>query len=587
MAQLRYKDEEYGAPASATTLVIEGLAAVALIKDEGFRGNWAALQAECPWATSFQGCDFVTTWYRVYVDLYSPIIVRQVDTTGALVGLLTLATQHDNGELVVAGAHQAEYHGWLARPEDGDGFISQALDLLRRNYPYATLTFKFLPPDIPVGWLASPSPWSGLALKRHHKRPLIEFGDGASIAASLKKKSNKSRINRLKRLGELEFRELHTPGEFDSVIDQIADQYDFRQGAINASVPFREDPLKKTFLRELMQHPGVLHISALMLEDAPIAAVIANCEKDTVSVGVFSHSPFYAKHSPGKFHLLFLGAALSEQGFTSLDLTPGGAWKDRFATTFDEVLEVTVHFSNVVARRGRWAVAFEAVASKFLKWVSIKPETIRALPAELEKVTADKIMQRVRRWLWDTQEFRLYSMDIKTAGTARAEPTMSVNCLGDLLRFAPSEDWQTRDTFLSQALCRLEDGDRVYSVSDENALLHSGWASDHVKESYFTEVGQTYEYPSGSSVFYDFYTSPKSRGQGLYQKSLGQMLQESAQCEGIEKVFISVLADNAASRHVIEKRGFKFQNSFYRTVRLGMERRWTDHSNHGSQESRR
>ena len=587
MAELRHEEVDYGAPAGATTLVIEGLAAVALIKDDEFRWKWAALKGDCPWATSFQGCDFVTTWYRVYGDLYSPVIVRQIDTTGALVGLLTLAAQHFSGKLVVAGAHQAEYHGWLARPEDGDAFITQALDLLRRDYPYATLTFKTLPPNIPVGWLDTPSPWSGLALKRRHKRPLLEFGDGKSIAASLKKKSNKSRLNRLKRLGKLEFREIHTLGEFDSVFDQIADQYDFRQGAVNASVPFREDPLKKTFLRELMQHPGVLHVSALMLEDTPIAAVIANRETDNVSVGVFSHSPFYAKHSPGKFHLLFLGAALSEQGFSSLDLTPGGAWKDRFATTFDEVLEVTVHFSSAAARRARWVVALEAVASKMLNRVSIKPETIRALPAKFENVTADKIVQCARRWLWDTREFRLYSIDIETAGRTSAKRMMSVNNLGDLLQFAPSEDWQTRDNFLSQALYRLEGGDRVYSVSDENALLHFGWASDHVKESYFTEVGQSYEYPTGSSVLYDFYTSPDARGQALYQQSLAQMLQESAQCVKILIVFISVLADIASSRHVIEKRGFKFQESFYRTVRFGMERRWTDPSIHGSQESGR
>ena len=43
LAELRHEEVDYGAPAGATTLVIEGLAAVALIKDDEFRWKWAAL----------------------------------------------------------------------------------------------------------------------------------------------------------------------------------------------------------------------------------------------------------------------------------------------------------------------------------------------------------------------------------------------------------------------------------------------------------------------------------------------------------------------------------------------------------------
>lgn len=576
VAQLKQRVEAYDVSSSETTLVVEGLAALTLIKDDAFRRSWATLHAACPWATSCQSYDFVTVWYRVYGDRYDPVIVRQTDSIDRLTGLLTLARERESGALVVAGAHQAEYHAWLATPDESDNFIKEALDLLRRDDPHGALTFKFLAPGAPTGWLDGTSPWNGRAIVRVHKRPLLAFGNGDSIAASLKKKSNKSRLNRLKRLGALNFKEISTTEEFSAIIDQIADQYDLRQGAVNGSVPFGDDPLKKTFLLELMRCTDLLHVSVLTLDDVPVAAVIANREKDLVSVGVFSHSPFQAKHSPGKFHLLFLGSLLAEQGFTALDLTPGGDWKDRFATTFDDVLEVALHFNPATAQRARKILKIEAVASRLCRAIGVKPDTVRSLPGKLRRLSVAKVIKQARRRIWSSQNFRLYAYDMKMAAPISAKPVMSVNRLGTLLRFKPSEDWQTRDLFLSQALYRLEAGDRVYSMVKADRLLHYGWLEAHAKKSYFSEVEQSYEYPPGSAVLYDFYTSPDARGQGFYQQSLSQMLQDSAENDGIEKVYISVLADNGASRHVIEKLGFEYLTSFHKTVRFGITRRWSD-----------
>ena len=156
-----------------STVVVEGLAARALIADERFQRNWISIHAACPWATSFQSADFVITWYRVYETIYDPILVRRTDEYGDTTGLLTLARERSTGQLVVAGAQQAEYHTWLSKVEDTHDFIIDALDLLQRDNPQQVLNFKFLPSNTPTDWLDKHPHWRTLIHTRLHKRPLL------------------------------------------------------------------------------------------------------------------------------------------------------------------------------------------------------------------------------------------------------------------------------------------------------------------------------------------------------------------------------------------------------------------------------
>jgi RimJ/RimL family protein N-acetyltransferase len=54
------------------------------------------------------------------------------------------------------------------------------------------------------------------------------------------------------------------------------------------------------------------------------------------------------------------------------------------------------------------------------------------------------------------------------------------------------------------------------------------------------------------------------------------MLADAARIPGTRHIWISVLADNGASRHTIEKVGFKYRFSFFEEKRLGRVRRWTN-----------
>jgi RimJ/RimL family protein N-acetyltransferase len=76
-------------------------------------------------------------------------------------------------------------------------------------------------------------------------------------------------------------------------------------------------------------------------------------------------------------------------------------------------------------------------------------------------------------------------------------------------------------------------------------------------------------------VLYDFFTHPRMRGRGLYQQALYQILHDAVETPGIKKVYIMVLADNAPSRHVIEKVGFTYECSLFRQKRLGKTTTWS------------
>ena len=182
-------------------------AAMSWLQDQPWGQRWDALSQQCPWATPFQSRAFATTWYEVYAERYDPLIVIQTTTEGQLTGLLLLAIEKKAGELVGAGTHHAEYQVWLSLPktndDTGDEFILAALEQLRPIFPTQEIFFKYLPPATPLTWHKSERLRGTVFELQSYQRPLLKLGDGSAIAESLKKKSNKSRLNRLKQAGKI------------------------------------------------------------------------------------------------------------------------------------------------------------------------------------------------------------------------------------------------------------------------------------------------------------------------------------------------------------------------------------------------
>ncbi|MBO0799401.1 MAG: GNAT family N-acetyltransferase, partial [Blastocatellia bacterium] len=325
--------------------VFIGPEAEKLLDDPEFCQEWRRLSVVCPWASVFQEVEFVSTWYSTYKSLYTLVIVSGTDDDDKIAGLFTLATANTSGELVVAGDRHTEYGGWLADPETGDGFIEAAIGELREKFPNRILTLLFAHPMLPVKWTRPGNRYSGHCHLRTISRGLMAVGDGSTFKESLRKKYQ-NKINRLKRIGQVQFARIRDPEELRQVIDEIFCYQALRLRAVYNITNPEYDQLRKTFFLNLMRLPGILHVTVLRVGDNLVSGQIHMRNRDQVLLGLITHSPFYARYSPGTLHLLMLGAEFANEGIPTFDLTPGGEYKERYATDHDNAYILKIFFNR-------------------------------------------------------------------------------------------------------------------------------------------------------------------------------------------------------------------------------------------------
>ncbi len=530
--------------------------------------GWQALYDQAEGALPYLSPGFFRVWTECYQDEYDIVVVVARDGAGDLLAVWPLARQ--GLEITGIGSYQAEYQGWLCGAESSSEFFSLAVELLSETYPRATVRMKYVLPGHEADALQAFARGRANARLRVHRRPLLAM-DIDAIKATLKKKSNRSKLNRLKRLGDLELKRVVDADDFDRYMDRAFAAYDLRQGAQNDTCPFLEDGHKREFHRRwLLEHPDDVAVSLLTLDDVPIAAFFGVRIRGALANAIVAHDPRVSDHSASKLHIYLFAEELAEEGITHLDLTPGGdAWKDRFATEFQEVYELTYWCDpNELSRIERAQRRLDTL-KKALGLFGLTPDQLREGVAMARRATPSKLASKVKRSVWDRIEYRIYRFPVAEVAEASPEQVGSINELSHITRYDASVAWSTRMDFLADAAQRLSHGGIVYSVCDEDTLVHYGWLSSERSASFFTEVGSRYEYPEPGAVLYDFFTHPLSRGRKFYQKTLTQMLHDVATRESPPTwVYISVLADNGPSRHVIEKLGFRYIESIVRTTRF-------------------
>ncbi len=562
--------------------LVTGSEANTWITDETVRQKWKNLYSRCPWGTVCQSEQFVLPWYDAYSDQYTPAVVFSTRDNGELAGLMTKAVSRESGELLLAGGGQAEYQTWLADPDDDSSFIKAALEKLGEHFPNSTLRFLFVPPSTPLEW-ASSGKWAQACEVRHFPRPLMSTVDGSVFTKSLRKTSNKSRLNRLARNGEVRFERINRPEELGPIFDQAMTYGSFRHAAMHSVEP-RRDPAKKQFFMTMMAIPRVLHVTALRVGEEIASSHIGVYNKDQVLLGTLAHSPFFARHSPGKLHILMLGEELAKEGITAFDLTPGGEYKDRFATHHDSTHVLTVFFNATQRFKYKSKRKLIAGAKYGLQLARITPaqaqETVAQVNHKLRLTKVSKLPPKLftvaRKQLWNTLEMRIYTYDVEQARRLEVPQLMKRDYLPDLLAYRPSEAWQSRfSVFLRSALTSLEGGSHVYTRVEDGLLVNYAWLIERQEKAHITEVGQDLYLPPGSAALANGYTHPVARGKGLYRHSLLQMLHDAALIPGTKHIFGAVLANNLPSRHVIEKLGFNYRFSLFSQTVCGKTKRWT------------
>jgi len=557
-----------------------GDAALELIEQTGFRHAWRSLHQACPWSTAFQDAPFAGTWYRAYRARFAPVVVAGW-TDATLTGLFLLAVSHDGTTLCHVGAQQAEYQVWLSTDER---FAGAALDALAAEFPGRRLQLLFVPPRAPF---TPPDRWRTRCFRRPIPAPFLATNPADTVRESMRKKANKSKLNRLTRRGKLTFERVDDGAAFAALLDQIAPLFELRQGAAHAALPFREDPLKKSFYLALQCETDLLHVTALRVDDELVAAHIGVRSRNTVLVGMPAQSPRYTRHSAGKLLFYELALLLEQEGVNALDLTPGGEYKDRFATHFEEANTLTIVFSRAGAWRHRQQRRLIDAAKRHGVSTDAVKRAIRAVlhtVAHLRPATLPlRVARRLKRAAWDDVELRIYRFPCGAPVTQLETVPMARDRFDDLICYAPAEGWQpTADAFLKSATERLENGEHCYTRVENGVLAHHGWLVDRTENTFMDEVHQAWTLPRGAAVVYGFYTHPRFRGRGMYASSLARMIRDAAAIPGLGDIYIGVRADNGSSRRVIEKLGFVYERSFYERRRFRSVRRWSTSAGDGS-----
>jgi CelD/BcsL family acetyltransferase involved in cellulose biosynthesis len=488
-----------------------GPAVFHLLEDEDFQAGWDQLYETCPWATAFQSRAYVSAWYRLYQEAYHPIVVCW-EESGKLRGLLTLA-RDTKGLITGAGASQAEYQVWLATEPNGEQFIKNALAEIQKHYPGNRIRFSYVPAHTPLAWTEQDPQWKKQCMVRAVRQPVLQINED-HVARELKKKNRREKINRLNRLGKLEFQLVTDAQEFAFLIDRLVVQYDFRQGARFNKSFFRADPLRKTFLLQLFAH-GLLHVSVLKVGAEIIAANAGVSGKDWVHLqGFNTYAPQYARYSPGILHFLMLGRQLATEGIGVFDLTPGeDAYKHDLASAYNTVheLSITPPFHRLVQHtrlslRNFLKKGFSALGINPAGQKKAKRKTL-LLKGKLSLLKAQGPASFVKN-LWQQagaghlSEY-LASKDIMSRLSSSL--VIGRDSLEDLLDFEARGTWVTRWEFLETAMHRLEAGQHAYTWSEGGRLLGCAWLEEG------PTPGKVEPSPGGTLWLQQVYCHPEGR----------------------------------------------------------------------------
>ncbi len=181
----------------------------------------------------------------------------------------------------------------------------------------------------------------------------------------------------------------------------------------------------------------------------------------------------------------------------------------------------------------------------------------------------------LRRRLWYRREKRIYLFETERVPTLPTSQTLRRDHLDDLRFYERTALWQMApDQYRTEACLRLARGEHLYTLVQQNRLLHYAWLIPCHTRGEDQAVGQAFVPPPGSSGLYDHFTHPAARGRGLFYQAICQLLHDVVRLTEAQQAYISVYADNGPSRHVIEKVGFRYAGSLVQERRLWAVRRY-------------
>jgi CelD/BcsL family acetyltransferase involved in cellulose biosynthesis len=504
-----------------------GNQAMTHMASEEFRSQWRLLYDACAWATAFQHPDFVMPWYELYQDKFLPVLVVAEAEDHSLTGLLTLALHAGEKKLVGAGERQAEYHAWLEKEGTGSAFIEAAVKKIRADFPGIDLCLKYLPPAIPLDWIARNRLPQRLISLLPYRRPVMKI-DAASMDRQRRKKNHRQNFNRLKKSGEVSFEKIGDHDRFLRVFDDLCMQYDFRQGALHHYMPFVSDPAKRSFYLELHRR-GMLHTSILKVGDEIAASHSGLISKGSaLHLGINTHAPALAAHSPGNLLLAMLGVHLVEEKLAMLDLTPGGdGYKENFATEHDVVHELIVYGGAMRRWRNEAVLATKRMLKTRMRkagWSTADAWAVFGKITKFRELGFRRFLQGV---------FERVSLPVRVYRYCPEIPidtgnpfTVFRNCLRDIMLFDSASSSLTRWEFFKTAMERLERSIDSYSYAQDGKLLLCCWVRMEFAGENEQGPGKEAAMPDRVITLFDLYVHREIDDSKIIERFIAQILSE-------------------------------------------------------------
>lgn len=539
-----------------TPMLLAGREALDVAAADTFQAQWKVLYESCPWATACQHPDFVLPWYTLYQSHFVPVLVVERGANGVLAGLLPLALHADGKRLCGAGERQAEYQGWLLAPGADARFIVRAVRLLQARFAHADLCLKYLPAGISLGGFDETRKLGTNCVWRRHRRPLMQV-DAAAMARQRSKKNHRQNFNRLGRIGEVRFGRVSSQEQFARVLGDICNQVDFRHAALYRTMPFAGDAAKRLFCLELHRR-GLLHATILTVgQDIAAAHLGLLSAGRAVHLGINSHDPAWAAHSPGNLLLAMLGVHLAHEKLPLLDLTPGGdGYKEHFASEHDVVLELLI-YSNTARR---WRAQALRSAADFLKQrlrkAGIDSTDARAWLMHLR----ERSWPGGRRWLDKLRPASAHSV-LRHAGLQHPganDLPIARNRLADVLSFDAHGSSARYNAFLARVMKRMERSHHLYTLVQDGRLAMACWASTEVEQDGAQDGAQPAQaaaaVPPGAVVLSDLYLHRDYERSALVQGFIDGVVGALKNTAADQVVYRGVV--NAGRRATLERCGF-------------------------------
>lgn len=440
-----------------TINITRGDQAIAFADDAEFLEKWKSLACKTPHKTTFQQPDFVVQWGKIYRDTFELIIVNAYSNSGELVGLMPLALRMSNHILTHAGSQLAEYSGWLSLPWQNKSFLLAALKAIKTNITFSKWEWTYIAPGTDTSWFESDDFKDEHIYISHQtiESPLLDLHNEDKLRKVLKNKSVKSKINRLKRKGELRIERITQKKRALDLMDQVTDLVNFRHESAHNDAAFEEDQQQRSFYGSRCDDLENNHFSVLWMGEKLLAFHFGRLEKDCLHLGLSAFDPTESKHSPGVIFLIYLANLLKEENIRYIDLTPGGdQYKERFSNAHNTLHIAEFYFSKAQFKKILIRQSVKSAALNFLSLCNIDKHEIKDLFRKKEtSATLNK------------HEISLYICHINKPDNKPSNPVDNVNIqkYSDLLSYTKNQIFK-RQQLLEDATFRFSREETLFSI---------------------------------------------------------------------------------------------------------------------------